>query len=97
VVEKDHPVMKGVPASFEVQDELYHINAENIPDGTTPIEVLAQTSPSKKYGKPHPSVWLVKNDKARIIGIALGHDQRVHDLEPFRTILVNAVKWTAQK
>ncbi len=99
VMEKDHPVMKGVPASFEVTDELYYINAEadKIPAGTAPIEVLAQTSPSKKYSKPHPSVWVVKNDKARIVGIALGHDQRVHDLPAFRAILINAVKWTSQK
>ena len=64
---------------------------------TAPIEVLAETSPSKKYSKPHPSVWVVKNDKARIVGIALGHDQRVHDLDAFRTILINAVKWTSRK
>jgi len=97
VMEKDHPVMKGVPASFDVTDELYYVNAEKIPDGTAAIEVLAQTSPSKKYSKPHPSVWVVKNDKARIVGIALGHDQRVHDLPAYRAILVNAVKWTSRK
>jgi type 1 glutamine amidotransferase len=97
VLEKDHPVMKGVPASFEVTDELYYVNAEKVPDGTAAIEVLAQTSPSKKYSKPHPSVWVVKNDKARIVGIALGHDQRVHDLPAFKTILANAVKWTSLK
>ena len=35
-VKPDHPVMKGVPASFEVEDELYYVNAEadKIPPGT---------------------------------------------------------------
>ena len=35
--------MKGVPTSFEVEDELYYLNAEpdKIPPGTAPIEVLA--------------------------------------------------------
>ena len=99
VLKKDHPVMAGVPATFEAVDELYHVNAGpgKTPEGTLPIEVLAETSPSKKYKTGHPSVWVTKNDKARIVGIALGHDERVHDLPAFRTILVNAVKWVDGK
>jgi len=31
------------------------------------------------------------------VGIALGHDERVHDSQAFQKILVNAVKWTSQK
>lgn len=98
VLTKDHPVMKDVPPAFDVIDELYHVNgAEPIPEGTAPIEVLAETTPSQKYGKPHPSVWITKNDKARIVGIALGHDEKVHDLPAFRAILTNAVKWVGGK
>jgi type 1 glutamine amidotransferase len=99
VLAKDHPVMKGVPASFDVTDELYYVNAEadKIPEGTAPIQVLAQTSPSQKFGKPHPSVWITNHDRARIVGIALGHDERVHDLDAYKTILANAVKWAARK
>jgi type 1 glutamine amidotransferase len=89
--------MKGVPASFEVEDELYYLNAEadKVPPGTAPIEVLAQTSPSVRYKQPHPSVWITQHAKARIVGIALGHDQRVHDLPAFKTLLTNAVRWAA--
>ncbi len=96
---KDHPIMEGVPASFTVEDELYYINAEpeKIPAGTAPIEVLAETSPSDKFQKPHPSVWITEHPKARIVGIALGHDERTHDLEPYRKLLANAVKWGAGK
>jgi putative membrane-bound dehydrogenase-like protein len=96
VLKKDHPVMAGVPASFIAEDELYYINAEadKIPAGTLPIEVLAETSPSKKYKTGHPSVWVTKNDKAKIVGIALGHDGRVHELDAYKAILINAVKWT---
>jgi type 1 glutamine amidotransferase len=97
-VKADHPVMKGVPKSFEVEDELYYMNAEpdKIPAGTSPIEVLAQTSPSVRYKQPHPSVWITQHPNARIVGIALGHDERVHDLAPFKTLLTNAVTWTAR-
>ena len=70
--------MKGVPASFTVEDELYYLNAEaeKVPQGTSPIEVLAETSPSVKFMKPHPAVWITSHPTARIVGITLGHDQR---------------------
>lgn len=95
VVKKDHPVMQGVPDSFKVVDELYYVNAEEVPAGTVEIEVLAETSPSQKYNKPHPSIWVAKHPKAKVVNIALGHDERVHDHEAFKTILRNAVKFVS--
>ncbi|MBI5770429.1 MAG: ThuA domain-containing protein [Verrucomicrobia bacterium] len=95
----DHPILKGVPPTFEIEDELYYINAEpeKIPPGTAPIDVLAETSPSIKFKKPHPVVWLTKHDKARIVGLTIGHDERVHDLPAYKMLLTNAVKWVAKK
>jgi uncharacterized protein len=97
-VKPDHPIMKGVPASFEVEDELYYLNAEadKVPPGTAPIEVLAETSPSVRFKQPHPAVWITRHPTARIVGITLGHDQRVHDHPAFRTLLANAVKWAGR-
>ena len=99
ILKPEHPIMKGVPTTFEVFDELYYINAEpdKIPAGTSPIEVLAQTSPSIKYKAPHPVAWITAHPKARIVGLTLGHDERVHDLAAFRTLLANAVKWASGK
>ena len=99
VVKPAHPVMQGVPANFTVEDELYHENAEpaSIAAGTSPIEILAETQPSARYMTTHPSVWVVSHPKARIVGIALGHDQRVHDLPAFKALLTNAVKWTSRR
>ena len=96
-VKPDHPVMKGVPASFDVEDELYYFNAEaeKVPAGTAPIEVLAETSPSVRFKQPHPAVWVTRHEKARVVGITLGHDQRVHDHPAFKTLLANAVRWAA--
>lgn len=96
---KAHPIMEGVPASFTVEDELYYMNAEpaQIPPGTNAIEVLAETSPSDKYNQPHPSIWVTKHPTARVVGITLGHDQRVHDMEAFKKVLSNAVKWASGK
>lgn len=95
----DHPIMAGVPASFTVEDELYHMNAEadKVPAGTARITVLAETTPSDRFKAPHPSVWITEHPKAKIVGIALGHDERTHDHAAFKTILANAVKWAAGK
>ena len=93
-VVKDHPITKGVTKSFAITDELYYMTPD--PAGA-PIEVLAETSNSIKFGTPHPSVFVVKHAKARIAGIALGHDAMAHDLPEFKRLLDNAVKWAAGK
>ncbi len=97
-VQPAHPVMKGVPPSFGVTDELYYFNAEagKIPPGTAPIDVLAQTSPSVRFKQPHPAVWITRHPTARIVGITIGHDERVHGLDAFKTLLTNAVRWAAR-
>ncbi len=87
------PITKGVPATFEITDELYNYNAD---PSATPIEVLA-TATSPKSGKIFPQVWIVKHPKARIVGFTLGHDERAHDLPAYQTLLKNAVKWCAGK
>lgn len=98
-VKPEHPVMKGVPASFAIEDELYHVNPDpaQVPAGTAAIEVLAETSPSARYMKPHPAVWITSHPRARIVAITLGHDARAHDLDAFKTLLVNAVNWSARR
>lgn len=93
VVNKKHPVMKGVPATFNLKDELYYLKAD--PTGT-PTEVLA-TAKAKEADAVFPSITIVKYPKARIVGIALGHDAESHTIEPYKTILRNAVKWAAGK
>ena len=99
VLKSDHPITRGVPAKFEVTDELYYVNAEpeKIPAGTAAIEVLAESSPSIKFSKPHPVVWITRHDTAKVVGFTLGHDERTHDHPAFKALLVNAVKWVGGK
>ena len=94
VVNKKHPITQGVTPSFKIIDELYYM----IPDEKgAAIEVLAETSASKKYQKPHPSVFVVKHPQARIVGFAIGHDARAHDLPEYKQLLLNSTKWAAGK
>ena len=78
---------------------IVYLNAEadKIPPGTAAIDVLAETSPSVRFKQPHPAVWVTRHPAARIVGITLNHDQRTHDLQPFKTLLVNAVRWVGRK
>ncbi len=93
VTNAEHPITKGVPAEFEITDELYNYNPD---PGATPIEVLA-TATSRKSGKVFPQVFIVKHPKARIVGFTLGHDERAHNLEAYQTLLKNAVQWASGK
>lgn len=95
VVDRKHPIMRGVSKNFELVDELYMMNAGGSPKGANPIKVLAETSVSVKSGERHPVVWITEHPKARIVGYTLGHDERAHDHPDYRKILVNAAKWVA--
>jgi len=88
-----HPIMKDVPPTFEVSDELYHVTL----DPAAQTKVLAETSTSLVTKKTHPSVWTIQHPKARVVAIALGHDAAVHDLPAFKAILTNAAQWVAEK
>ncbi|MEB2773835.1 ThuA domain-containing protein [Algoriphagus sp. D3-2-R+10] len=86
-----HAVTKGVPSHFSLKDELYYQKIDSEGPG---IEVLAQASTEGK--EPFPSVFIVKHPKAKIVGIALGHDAASHELEAYQTLIRNAVKWAAK-
>lgn len=93
VINQNHPVVKDVSPKFSLKDELYYYITDPAGPG---IEVLANAS-AVGYDKIFPSVFIIKNPKARIVGIALGHDGDAHDSTPYQTLLRNAVKWTARK
>jgi uncharacterized protein len=84
-----HPIMKGVPATFRITDELYYFTPDA---GGTPIEILATATSTQRPGT-YPQVFVVKHPKARIAGLTLGHDARAHDLPEFKTLLVNCIEW----
>lgn len=93
VTNDNHPVTQGVDKTFGLKDELYYY----IPDPAGPgLEVLA-TAKATTSDKVFPSVVIVKHPKARIVGIALGHDGAAHDFAPYQTLLRNAIKWAAHK
>jgi len=93
VGETSHVIMTGVPATFKISDELYHVQRD---EQGPPIQVLA-TGKSPITGKTFPVVWIVKHPKARIVCVTLGHDGKAHELPAFQAILQNSVAWAAGK
>jgi type 1 glutamine amidotransferase len=93
VTHPEHPIMRGVPSSFKIHDELYH---QEIDPSGSPVDVLAiATSPLT--GKTYPSIWVVKGGRGKIACIALGHDQDAHNNPAYIRLLTNATAWLAQK
>ncbi|MEO7098070.1 MAG: ThuA domain-containing protein [Luteolibacter sp.] len=84
------PVMKGVPATFTFKEENYRSEFNN----KSKADVLAENSPDDK-NTIHPSVWIVKDPKTRIVCMTLGHDGAAHDSTAYKTILTNSVNWVA--
>ncbi len=93
VTNQKHPIMKGVPATFNLNDELYYYKQD--PTGT-PIEVLA-TAKATTAPDVFPSLFVVNYPKGRVVGVALGHDAASHTLDAYKTILRNSVKWAARR
>ncbi len=89
----DHPLMRGVPAKFRLQDELYYFE----PDAQgAPIKVLA-TAHSKSKDKDYPQVFTAEQSKGRVVGITLGHDADAHEHAAYIQLLRNAVLWCGGK
>jgi uncharacterized protein len=91
VTNPKHPILKGVPPTFTLNDELYYYKQD--PAGT-PIQVLA-TAKASTAPDVFPSLFVVNYPKGRVVGIALGHDAASHTLDAYQTLLRNSVRWAA--
>ncbi len=97
VEDKQHPVMKDVPASFVVpDDEWYTYDKSPRPN----VHVLANVDESSytpasdiKMGD-HPVVWVNKSKKARNVYFQIGHSSKLYETEGFTTMFRNAIDWT---
>jgi len=93
VIDTKHPVTKGVDGKFSLKDERYYYKEDPAGPG---IKILANSS-VEGSANIYPSVFVVNNPKARIVGLALGHDAESHDLPVYQKLLRNAVKWVSHK
>ncbi len=89
----NHPILKGVPESFTIQDESYHFNFFEGEKQT----VLVSNKPDGKSPDTHAALWTVNDPKTRIVAYTHGHDDKSHANPAYQQILRNAVQWVAGK
>src|SRR5699024_1557865 len=89
VEQVDHPIMEGVPDSFEITDELYYFEKDS--EGSE-IQVLAKGI-EPGTGNEFPVVWTVNYGDGKIACITLGHDDKAHHHSAYRKMLQNAFSW----
>lgn len=85
------PITAGLPPSFKVTDELYHIEV----DAGSPGRVVLATAKSPIDGREWPIVWTTRTEPGRVVCITLGHDGSTHNDPNYRLLLKNAVLWAA--
>src|SRR5580658_10918242 len=93
-----HPCLKGVPATFVVQEEEWYTYDK---DPRPNVHVLAhvdessyQPSSEIKMGD-HPVIWTNEKMKARNIYIQMGHHPSLFKNEAYKTLLRNAILWAS--
>ena len=96
VTKPEHPVMKGVPATFVINDESYNVELTR-PEGAEVLGTIPRQNPKEGQSKILPSVWTVRYPGARVVCIALGHDEKSHDHPAFKQLLLNSLQWVSQK
>ncbi|MDZ7691161.1 MAG: ThuA domain-containing protein [Balneolaceae bacterium] len=89
VVNSNHPITKGVPKNFDMQDELYRF--ENNPNGPDMNVLVKGIEPES--GEEFPVVWTVKREGGPIVCFTFGHDGKAHYHYAYRTILKNSIGW----
>ena len=100
VEDRDHPIMRGVPASFFIaKEEWYTYDKSPRPN----VHVIASVDESTyapdskvKMGD-HPVIWSNDHVKARNVYIFMGHSPILFDSPEYKLIFRNAIFWAAGK
>jgi len=99
VEDTEHPVMKGVNASFLIpNDEWYTFDKSP----RNNVHILARVDESTyqpesdiKMGD-HPAIWVNKNVKAPNVYFLMGHSNSLFASEDFKKMFANAILWAAK-
>lgn len=106
-----HPVMQGIPASWQHNDEWYSFDSRAQDHGMIPLAGLDEDSYSPRndvYGDVsdlrmgkgainHPIIWVTCPGKGRAVYSAIGHGDDSYDSEINRKFLNNSFAWVTRK
>jgi hypothetical protein len=101
VEDPNHPVMKGLPATFEIQREEWYTYDKsprpNVHVLATVDETTYKPDSELKMGGDHPVIWSNENVKARNVYIFMGHRAEHFQSPVFTELFHNAILWAAHQ
>ncbi|MGB9605486.1 MAG: ThuA domain-containing protein, partial [Bryobacteraceae bacterium] len=93
LVDREHPVTKGMPAEFVFSDELYH---RMDLDPAARVLGVAYSDPGwRGTGRDEPVIWTVTTGRGRALHTTLGHGAAAMYQPGFVTLMARAVEWAA--
>jgi type 1 glutamine amidotransferase len=94
IEDRNHPLTKGLPASFSFWDEWYEFDKS--PRNRVHVLATADESsykPEKPMGD-HPMIW-TNPDYDRVVYIGIGHDTTACTDPNFTILMKNAIMWAS--
>ncbi len=93
IVQKDHPVLRGMPAAFTATDELYH--QMNFLPSTLILAVAYDDPKFGGTGQDEPMLCANQYRHGRVFYTALGHDLSAMKESGFINTFVRGTEWAA--
>jgi type 1 glutamine amidotransferase len=93
IVDRGHPVTRGLEPAFEIDDELYHRLIFE-----SDVHVLARAFDAPEIGGTgnfEPVLWTVRFGKGRVFHTTLGHDTKAMQAPGFRITFARGAEWAA--
>ncbi|HSW45396.1 MAG TPA: ThuA domain-containing protein [Phycisphaerae bacterium] len=91
VVDRGHPIARGVPDRFTIQDEAYVLK-----DFTGDRHTLVMSvKPHGGHAEPEPFAWTSRHLGARVFTTLYGHDARSQQDPACMALLANGIRWAA--
>jgi type 1 glutamine amidotransferase len=93
IVDREHPVTRGMKNFQHVKDELYH---RQLKHATAHVLATAYSAKSKRgTGNDEPMVVVTEHGRGRVFHNAMGHDVAAMSGVPWQTLMLRGTEWAA--
>jgi type 1 glutamine amidotransferase len=93
-VDTDHPISRGLPPTFEANDELYH-RIKLKPNAHLLASAMDVPVDQGGTGKVEPMIWTVPYGQGRVVMMVLGHDLLAMSQPGFMDAFARGTEWAA--
>ena len=99
VVDRNHPITKNLPASFEVTDEAYA--CAWFPDSVHPLvttsfappDPLVNLNPKRQFS--NMAAWYKASENSTVFYTQVGHDHSPWQVAEYQEMIRDAIRWAA--